>query len=85
MKYSKAVKHPINGEVLIKKKELIEDWKNYLEILASYRQRDVARLCKATANMDIDYVVFPKTEVVTDSCYRVSATYGSGMVLSRKH
>lgn len=68
-----------------KKKELIEDWKVYLEILASYRQRDVASLCKGTANMDIDYVVFPNAEVATNSCYKVSATFDSGMVLSRKN
>ncbi|MGO9212699.1 MAG: hypothetical protein ACLP9S_02255 [Syntrophales bacterium] len=68
-----------------KKKELIEDWKDYLEILTSYRQKDVARLCKVTANMDIDYIVFPKTEVLTDSCYIKDVTFDSGMVLSRKN
>ena len=66
-----------------KKKELIEDWKYYLEILASYLQRNIARLCEATANMDVDYIVFPRAEVVTDSCYKISATFT--MVLSGKN
>ncbi|MFA5181671.1 MAG: hypothetical protein WC405_10160 [Syntrophales bacterium] len=68
----------------VRRKELIEDWKKYLGILDAYRQRDVSRLCKVTSNMDIDYVIFPKAEVVTDSCYSISATFDSGMVLSRK-